>query len=200
MAELKSAHFSTAALDIVAAGKAQPGSRIFLTFDDGFKDVFQNALPVLAKHRFQAVLFLVSDLLGKTNEWQQRAGDVTEPLMDAGQVKDWVAAGHQIGAHTKTHPLLTQIPVAEAREEIIGSKKKLEDLFGLAVNHFCYPYGDWNETIRDLVSGACYQTACTTIPGINQPGVSPFELKRFTVRYPSRNLKAFWTRLRARFG
>jgi peptidoglycan/xylan/chitin deacetylase (PgdA/CDA1 family) len=199
VAELKSAGFSTASFETLAVGNAQQDSRIFLTVDDGFRDVFENALPALAKHRFQAILFLVSDLLGKTNEWQQRAGDITEPLMDAAQVKDWVAAGQQIGAHTKTHPRLTQIPLSEAREEISASKKFLEDCFGLAVNHFCYPYGDWNEPIRDLVSATGYQTACTTISGVNVPGTSPFELKRFTARYPSRNLKALWTRLRARF-
>jgi peptidoglycan/xylan/chitin deacetylase (PgdA/CDA1 family) len=156
-------------------------------------------LPTLSKHRFQTILFLVSDLLGKTNEWQQRVGDVSEPLMDDVQVKDWLAAGQQIGAHTKTHPHLTRIPLPEAREEISASKKFLEDRFGLPVNHFCYPYGDWNEPIRDMVNAAGYQTACTTISGVNVPGTSPFELKRFTARYPSRNLKAFWTRLRARF-
>jgi peptidoglycan/xylan/chitin deacetylase (PgdA/CDA1 family) len=197
--ELNSAGFSTASFDTLAVANAQPGSRIFLTIDDGFKDVFENALPVLSKHRFQAILFLVSDFLGRTNEWQKRAGDITEPLMDDVQVKDWLAAGQQIGAHTKTHPRLTQIPLSEAREEISASKKFLEDCFGHPVNHFCYPYGDWNEPIRDLVSAAGYQTACTTISGVNETGTSPFEMKRFTARYPSRNLKALWTRLRARF-
>ncbi len=199
MAELKTAEFLTPSFDMLTVANGQSASRIFLTFDDGFKDVFEHALPVLSKHRFRAILFLVSDLLGKTNEWQQRAGDITEPLMDAAQVKDWLAAGQQIGAHTKTHPHLTQIPLDEAREEIIASKKSLEDRFGVAIQHFCYPYGDWNETIRDVVSSAGYQTACTTITGINETGTSPFELKRLTGRYPSRNLKAFWTRLRARF-
>jgi peptidoglycan/xylan/chitin deacetylase (PgdA/CDA1 family) len=199
VAELNSAGFSTASFDTLAVGNTQHDSRIFLTIDDGFTDVFENALPVLSKHRFKAILFLVSGLLGKTNEWQQRAGDITEPLMDAAQIRDWLAAGQQIGAHTKTHPRLTQIPLPEAREEISASKKFLEDRFGLPVNHFCYPYGDWNEPIRDVVSAVGYRTACTTVSGVNVPGTSPFELKRFTARYPSRNLKALWTRLRARF-
>ncbi len=47
--------------------------------------------------------------------------------------------GHQIGAHTRTHPVLTEIPAARAREEIAASKKALEDRFGFAVKHFCYP-------------------------------------------------------------
>ena len=171
---------------------------MFLTFDDGFRDVFENALPVLWEHRFAAIQFLVADLLGQTNEWQQRAGDIAEPLMDESQVREWLAAGQEIGAHTRTHPWLTKIPKAAAREEIFASKKSLEDRFGIRVDHFCYPYGDWNEEVRDQVIAAGYLTACTTQTGVNAPGSPPYELRRFTARYPTRNLETFWSRLRGR--
>ena len=114
--------------------------------------------------------------------------------MDAAQVSEWLAAGHEIGSHTLKHPWLTRLPAREAREEIVASKKKLEDLFGLTVEHFCYPYGDWNETVRDMVIEAGYQSACTTEFGINTPNTSPFAFKRITARYPSRNLKAWLAR------
>jgi peptidoglycan/xylan/chitin deacetylase (PgdA/CDA1 family) len=133
--------------------------------------------------------------VGESNEWQQKAGDVREPMMDEAQVREWLGAGQEIGAHTQTHPRLTQLSAAAAREEISASKKSLEDRFGIAVEHFCYPYGDWNESVRDLVQAAGYHSACTTITGVNTPATSPFELKRFTARYPSRNLKAIWLRL-----
>ncbi len=116
--------------------------------------------------------------------------------MDAGQVREWQSAGHEIGSHTRTHPFLTQLPPDQAREEITSSRKELEDLFGRPILHFCYPYGDWNERVRDLVAEAGYKTACTTDPGINRPGVSPLALKRFTARYRSRNFKAVWSRVR----
>jgi peptidoglycan/xylan/chitin deacetylase (PgdA/CDA1 family) len=74
--------------------------------------------------------------------------------------------------------------------------KRIIITFGRPIQHFCYPYGDWNEAVRDLVADAGYQTACTTQPGVNTAGDSPFALKRFTARYPSRNLKAIWARLR----
>jgi peptidoglycan/xylan/chitin deacetylase (PgdA/CDA1 family) len=157
---------------------------------------FEHALPVLQAHGFRAVLFLVSDLIGKTNEWQQREGDVVEPLMDAAEVRAWIAAGQAIGAHTRTHPWLTRLALAAAREEITASKKKLEDAFAVPVEHFCYPYGDWNATIRDLVIAAGYRTACTTEAGVNFGSESVFELKRITARYPTRSLKAVWARLR----
>jgi peptidoglycan/xylan/chitin deacetylase (PgdA/CDA1 family) len=199
ISELRSAGFSTSKFECVSS--VPPGGnldrRVFLTFDDGFRDVFERALPILQQHQFCGIVFLASELVGRTNEWQQRAGDVVTPLMDDARVHDWLAAGQQIGSHTQTHPRLTQLSMQRAREEIVASRKSLEDRFGKAIEHFCYPYGDWNESVRDLVQAAGYKTACTTDHGINLPGTSPFELKRFSARYPSRNLKAILARLRA---
>ena len=197
MAELQAAGFATAVLQAVTVPDGGPQRRIALTFDDGFRDVFENALPIMLRHRFRGIQFLVSGLLGRTNEWQQRMGDVVEPLMGEVQVREWLAAGQEIGAHTRTHPRLSQLSREAAREEIATSKKSLEDRFGVAVEHFCYPYGDWNETVRDLVQEAGYRTACTTQTGVNTDTTPRFELKRFTARYPSRNLKALWRWLRA---
>jgi len=198
LAELKRAGFHTPAFARAAAGGANPERNVFLTFDDGFRDVFEHALPILREHGFRAMLFLVGDLLGKPNAWQQRAGDVVEPLMDEAQIREWLAAGHEIGSHTRTHPHLTRLPPEEAREEIVASKKKLEDRFGVAVEHFCYPYGDWNPAVRDLVAAAGYRSACTTEPGVNWDEGSALALRRFTARYPTRRLKAWWTRWRRR--
>jgi len=195
LAELRHAGFTTESFRAPVSPSAPAQPRIALTFDDGFLDVFENALPLLLTHKFTSIQFLVSDLLGKTNEWQQAQGDVVEPLMDDSQIRDWLAAGQAIGAHTRTHPRLTQVPLAQAREEIFGSRKSLQDRFGIPIDHVCYPYGDWNPQIRDLVREAGYQSAYTTTPGMNGSADSPFELKRFTARYRSRNLKNLFPRL-----
>lgn len=176
----------------IPSGSSLPNPQVFLTIDDGFRDVFEYALPVLRENGFHAILYLVSDLIGKTNEWQQKMGDVVEPLMDDAHIRAWLEAGHEIGAHTQTHPRLTQLSVAAAREEITASKKSLEDRFGLRIDHFCYPYGDWNASVRDLVVSAGYKTACTTDAGVNTGKTSPFELKRFMARYRSLNLRTLW--------
>jgi peptidoglycan/xylan/chitin deacetylase (PgdA/CDA1 family) len=179
-----------------------PGARarqIVFTFDDGFLNVSRYAIKPLAEHRFTAIQFLVADLLGQRNQWDIHQGEAGEPLMSLTEIREWLAAGHQIGSHTLTHPFLTRLPTAAAREEITASKKKLEDLFGLPIRHFCYPYGDWNPSVRDLVAEAGYATACTTEFGVNPPDTSPFALRRITARYPTRSLKGLLRPLMVRF-
>lgn len=195
--ELRSEGWTSGSLDSALA----PGSqkRVVVTFDDGYSNVLANGLAALESTGFKAIQFLVPDFLGRRNEWDVLEGEHPERLMDAMQVREWIAAGHDIGAHSCTHADLTRIPPSQAQEEIRASKKKLEDLFGRAVAHFCYPYGQWNPAVRDLVSKAGFTTACTTDTGMNQPGDSPYTLKRFTARYRSRNLKTIWQRLRRPF-
>jgi peptidoglycan/xylan/chitin deacetylase (PgdA/CDA1 family) len=199
LAELREAGFRTPPLVQIFPVAGNSRKQIALTFDDGFSNVLRHGLKPLAENKFHAIQFLVADLIGKTNEWEQREGEVREPLMAAAQIREWLAAGHEIGSHTLTHPFLTRISLAQAREEIFSSKKKLEDSFNVRIEHFCYPYGDWNETLRDLVVAAGYKTAFTTISGVNISSDSAFELKRLTARYPSRNLKAIWSRLREKW-
>jgi peptidoglycan/xylan/chitin deacetylase (PgdA/CDA1 family) len=163
-----------------ADGAANPaGSRdVVLTFDDGCANVLAHGLEALARYHFRAMQFLVPGFLGRVNEWDVAKGDVPEALMDEAQVRDWLAAGHEIGSHSMTHRNLRHLSPAEAREEIAGSKKALEDRFGLAVKHFCYPYGSWNEAVRDIVAEAGYQSACTLVFGVNPSATPRFELRR----------------------
>ncbi len=165
-----------------------PQRQLVITFDDGFENILQYGLAPLAQNGFHAIQFLISDRLGAENDWEQQlAQEAPVRLMDVSQIREWLAAGHDIGAHTRTHPQLTKIPISKAREEIQGSRRQLEDLFGRPIHHFCYPYGDWSPAVRDLVAEAGFQTACTVEPGVNTAGIDPFGLKRFTARYRSRN-------------
>jgi peptidoglycan/xylan/chitin deacetylase (PgdA/CDA1 family) len=196
MAELRKAGFTAcrpdAALDADGKNSAR---RVALTFDDGFRNVWEHALEPLAANGFTATQFLVANFIGRLNQWEVREGEVQEHLMDAVQVRDWIKAGHRIGSHSLSHPYLARLSIRDAREEIVTSKKKLEDTFGVAVDDFCYPYGNWNNTVRQLVIDAGYRTACSADYGINTSSVSPFSLRRIIVRYPTRSLKAFKARL-----
>jgi peptidoglycan/xylan/chitin deacetylase (PgdA/CDA1 family) len=198
LAELRIAGFTTPASQDMLAVRHDPRNQIVLTFDDGYASVLRYGLSPLAENGFHAIQFLVTDFIGKTNQWDRIAGETSEQLLDIEQIREWLAAGHQIGSHSLTHPFLTRITQKQAREEVSDSKKMLEDMFGHSIEYFCYPYGDWNDSVRNIVIEAGYSAAFTTTAGINTAIDSPFALKRFTARYPSRSIKAILSRLRHR--
>jgi peptidoglycan/xylan/chitin deacetylase (PgdA/CDA1 family) len=178
LAALQRWGFSPASL---AEARAAPDNRerkVALTFDDGCASVLENGLELLARHGYRATQFLVAGRLGGRNEWDIAKGDLSEALMDAAQVRDWLAGGQEIGSHSMSHRNLPRLSAAEAREEIAASKRALEDRFGLPVRHFCYPYGAWNEAVRDLVGEAGYETACTLVFGVNHAATPRLELRR----------------------
>ena len=185
LAELRCAGFTSRDLD-------SPEEGIRITFDDGYVSVLKHAMEPLRENGFHAIQFLVSGFLGKKSSWDRES----EPLMDKAQVRDWLQAGHTIGAHTVNHVHLTQVPEAVAREEIAASRKALEDEFGVAIKHFCYPYGDWNPKIADLVAETGYTTASTTESGINQIESDPFTLKRHHAYVPLKSLTGLYYFLR----
>jgi peptidoglycan/xylan/chitin deacetylase (PgdA/CDA1 family) len=149
-----------------------------VTFDDGFQNVLDKGLEVLARHKVCATQFIVSNFIGKRNEWDISKGDYSEPLMDASQIKEWLAAGHEIGSHSATHPNLKTVSLEQARAEIFGSKRQLEDQFGVAIKHFCYPFGGFTPAVRDLVQEAGYESASTVLFGVNDATTDRFALRR----------------------
>ena len=158
------------------------GKRGFcLTFDDGFLSVFEHALPVLQACGVRAMLFVVAGLIGGSDEWDHPIGEGPHALMDDAHLRDWLAAGHGIGAHTLTHPHLTRLPRDRARAEIFDSKALLEDRFGVPVCHFCYPYGEQDEAVRDLVAEAGYVDA-PLADWAGERGTNPVDVDAFQLR------------------
>lgn len=195
MRELRREGFRTAAIDACRNFQAPNDRRIVLTFDDGSVTVLKNAVPAMDEAGFTAINYLVADLIGGVNEWDTVHGEVPDRLMDNAQVGEWLAAGHQIGSHTRSHPRLSQIPIQQAREEIFGSKKMLEDRFGVPIQHFCYPYGDFSPQVRDLVAEAGYSTAVTTEGGVHRESDDPFAIHRIGARAHSLNFRNVLLRL-----
>ena len=183
LAELKQAGVSSA-----LPHETESEGKIAITFDDGYASAFRHACGPLREYGFRAIQFLVAGFLGKRNTWD--AGD--ERLMDRSQVRDWLQAGHSIGAHSVTHPHLTQIPEERAREEIKAAKFRLEDGFGFPVEHFCYPYGDFNERIAALAREAGYRSASGTGFGVNTRETNLFAIQRIAAYFSLRNPRNFW--------
>lgn len=171
-----------------------------ITFDDGFTSVLQHGLPILQCHKAKAIQFIVAGLVGKKNQWDAHKGDSIEPLMDWFQIREWLAAGMEIGSHSMTHPNLKKLKTAEAREEITASKKLLEDKLGMPIHHFCYPHGGWNPIVRDLVIDAGYKSACAVRLGVAESRSDLWTLPRIAPLTPWRLLRKIKHRTLRRIG
>lgn len=130
------------------------GTPVVLTFDDGYDDMYSNALPLLKKYDDIGVFFIVSHFVGKKG------------YMTATEVRALHNRGMSIEAHTQTHPSLQTLTKKRQEEEILGSVKDLEAIIGAPIRHFAYPSGRYNTTTLSIVDHAKLLTAVTTRKGI----------------------------------
>ena len=170
------------------------GKVVGITLDDGYLNNLTHALPALQCHGFSATCYCVSQRLGFTNSWDAELGVAQTPLMSASELREWVGAGQEVGAHTRTHARLSQLEVARATEEIAGCKAELEHITGQRVNHFCYPYGEFNAEHVEMVKAAGFQTATTTLRGRANAADDLFLLPRVPV-LRSTLLPVLWAKL-----
>ena len=177
----KRKNFRSISISEAIQTKARIGSRFAISFDDGYEGALIYAAQTMSEYGHTAIQFIVADRLGQRNEWDLGRDTAMERVMDRIQLQEWLSLGFEIGAHTLTHAKLAAIPIAAAKNEIAGSKKKLEDLFGIPVKHFAYPYGVYNDRIAELVREAGFETACTCDPEVVSRDVDPFRLGRFLV-------------------
>lgn len=175
-----------------------PRKPIILTFDDGYLDTVQYALPLLQEFGMKAVIFVLGDRRIRTNYWDEALGHDTAHLLDAEQIVALHKVGFEIGAHTMTHARLTELPPREASEEIVRAKMLLEILLNSTVNSFSYPYGLVNEVIKGLVRASGFSHACSVYSGPPVFDVEPFEIRRSTI-LNSTTIAGFAARILAPF-
>jgi peptidoglycan/xylan/chitin deacetylase (PgdA/CDA1 family) len=133
-----------------------------ITFDDGFENNLIYAAPVLQKLDFSSTCYAVSQCLGQTNVWDQSVGIAQVPLMTAAQLRQWVASGQEVGAHTRHHVHLNALDPEASRLEIAQCKAELEAASTSPVLHFCYPYGEYGAEHAAIARDAGYLTSTTT--------------------------------------
>jgi peptidoglycan/xylan/chitin deacetylase (PgdA/CDA1 family) len=141
------------------------GKVVGITLDDGYQSNVLQALPILKKHGFSATCYVVSGRLGQHNEWDWALGMAKAALMSVEEMRAWVNAGMEVGSHTCSHADLNQLPMVEARHELLQSKSDLENLLQKPVTQFCYPYGHFSPEHEVLVSQTGYEAATTTHRG-----------------------------------
>jgi peptidoglycan/xylan/chitin deacetylase (PgdA/CDA1 family) len=166
----------------VAALAAAGESRVIgLSFDDGYRDVVENALPLLRRHGFRASMFVASGLVDGSARatWYVRE---PPPLLGWDEIEALDAAGDlELEAHSVTHRDLVRLSDAEARAEIEASKRELELRLGRPIAGFSYPAGSYGEREQRLVEETGYDFAVTCDPGPNGASANRFAVRRIEV-------------------
>jgi len=156
-----------------------------ITFDDGYRDNFENARPILERLELPATFFIVSRWMETdTWPWWDREQGVRHPWMTWDQVAELSWRGFDIGAHTCTHPDLGSISGPVARQEIAGAREEIERRIGKRVDLFAYPYGGPRHMSADnlaIVKAAGYRCCCSCHGGLAPAGADPFHLHRIAI-------------------
>lgn len=170
------------------------GKVVGITFDDGYENNLVHALPPLLKQGFSSTCYAVSSLLGKTNAWDEPLGIAQTALMNEAQLQQWTAAGQEIGSHTRSHVDLTAVDDDACRAEIALGKVELELILGHQVNHFCYPYGNYETRHKAMVDELGLATATTTQRSRCHAQTALLQLPRVPV-LRSTSLPVFWMKI-----
>lgn len=158
--------------------------KIVLTFDDGFRNNLEFASPILKQYKLPATFFVIAGKLDQNDSRFMTAAEIHHLLNDK---------RFRIGSHTLNHRSVAQIDDAGRQEEIGTSKARLEKELSQPIDHFCYPYGTFNDFDHRSVAVLKqyrYALACTSINGINLRGADPFRLRRTKVEW-SDNMTTF---------
>jgi peptidoglycan/xylan/chitin deacetylase (PgdA/CDA1 family) len=169
---------------------AWPGKCAVITFDDGYANLYEYALPVLSRYGFTSTIFIISGYMGGRNDWgppPPGLGDLE--ILSWGQAAEMAAAGMEIGAHTRSHLNLERLSDDEAKDEIISSRIEIEDRLGLPVDSFAYPFGNVSDSHVEVARKE-FKAACTTV--LRRAGdEAPHRLPRVDMYYirSNQNLK-----------
>jgi peptidoglycan/xylan/chitin deacetylase (PgdA/CDA1 family) len=177
-----------AVLDYYVRGTPLPAGAVLITFDDGFRDNLENALPVLRRYSYPAVLFVPIGYLDESrplpHEERLAARGLVNRTVRWEELAELEAGGVRIESHGISHRPLADLEVDEAAREILLSKLRLEEALGRPVRAFAYIKGselDYLLVHLSLLRQAGYDLAFTSVSGANGPSTDPLRLHRYNV-------------------
>lgn len=153
-------------------GYALPERPVVLTFDDGYRDAYEQAFPLLQEHGFVGTFFLITSMADLGNPsyvtWEQ--------------VSEMSAAGMEMQAHCYSHVDLRDRSVDYLVWQVLGAKEAIEARTHVPVRFFCYPSGKYDGRVMQVLHSAGYWAAVTLLEGVEQRSTDPFEMQRIRVR------------------
>ena len=186
-----------AVIDHYLHGTPLPPRAVLITFDDGYRDNLENALDVLQRHGYPAVLFVPIGYLDTTlplpHEERLAQRGIVNRTLDWSDLPDLERGGIRVEAHGISHRPLADLEVDEAAREIVLAKLKLEEALGRDVRAFAYVKGSeahFKPVHLSLLRQAGYEIAFTSVSGANTPRTDPLRLHRYNVEpYPPRTFE-----------
>ncbi|GAB4421055.1 MAG: hypothetical protein Fur0044_18290 [Anaerolineae bacterium] len=176
LAYLRQAGYETISLEELSYALSQeatlPPKPIIITFDDGYRDHYENAFPLLRKYDYTATFFVFTQPIDENNV----------DYLSWDMVKEMHQAGMEFGSHSYRHSDLSGRDVDFLVYEILGSKEAIEERIGEPVRFFCYPSGRYDGLTIKVLESANFWGAVTTQWGVEQSFNSRFELKRLRMR------------------
>ena len=171
-----------------------PSNGITLTFDDGWKDNYVHAFPVLKRLGIKATIFLVPSCIGQVSEKVMASGEGARAHLSNAEILEMSKHGIEFGSHSVNHKWLHELTAEEVRFEAEESKHLLENLVQKPCRVFAYPAGYYSASVEKIVETAGYHAAFTTVYG-PQDRVDMFALNRIEILRRDRFLYQFRRKL-----
>jgi len=167
--------------DLIKSKRRIPYKTVAVTFDDGYKDNYTTAFPVLKRYDIPASIFVVVNKVGMKDYCSWR------------DLEEMSASGIEIGSHTLTECYLPRIKDRrQLRKEIFGSRNAIKARIPTGADFLAYCSGGFNKDVRQMVIDTGYEGACATNPGRTYPKNDIYALKRIRISRTSDNLFVFW--------
>ncbi|MFH1791407.1 MAG: polysaccharide deacetylase family protein [Candidatus Omnitrophota bacterium] len=167
-------------VDLIKKGRRIPPKTVTITFDDGFRNNYLCAYPVLKRYGFPATIFVITGHIG------------SKDYLTWDDIKELQDNNITIGSHTKSHLWLVGMSDEKLRDEIFGSKEVLEKGTGRKIDFFSYPIGAYDERVQAVVKDAGYKAACATNPGPHKRWDDIYALKRVRISRTANNMFVLW--------